>query len=157
MKSPFVFLSVLLLISIQTQGEAISSANCFEFFYVKRPVALGVVEHEFVAAENIETQEAEAFGLLKGSEDLSLFIRARRGSQALSASLSSLGVACGQKAEYALQVSREYSKSWTEYYKSWTLYLIRMGIKPVLGKPCRNTALAISKLVAPYLAPSSLE
>lgn len=157
MKTRFLLLSVFLATVSQANASVVSLSECFEFFYVKRPVALGAVEHEFVAVENIQTQQAKAFGLLKGNEDLNLFVAARKGSEVGAIKLASLGSVCGLRAQQALQVARDYSKAWTEYYKNWALYLMRMGVTPVMGKPCRNTALALSELLAPYLTVSDLE
>jgi hypothetical protein len=125
--------------------------SCTDFFYVKRPVVYGAVIHEFVAAENSETQHAEAFGLLKGDEDLKSFLAARKNGGETLAEITFLGTACGLKATAAAERARRYSSVWSQAYQNWILYLTRMGITPVVGKPCRNAAIEIAEDLRDYL------
>ena len=97
--------------------------SCTDFFYVKRPVVYGAVIHEFVAAENKETQHAEAFGLLKGDEDLKTFLAARQNGDETLAEVTFLGTACGPKAIAAAERARRYSAVWSQTYQNWILYL----------------------------------
>ena len=142
-------ITFIALISILTTQGA--WASCTDFFYVKRPVVYGTVIHEFIIAENQESKSAEAFGLLKGNEDLRIFLEARKSGDESLAEIDIIGTACDSKAAEATQMARYYSKVWSQTYENWILYLSRMGITPVIGKPCRNAALELAEDLRPYL------
>lgn len=140
----FIFVGLL---SISTA----LGADCFEFFHVKRPVTYGMVEHEYIAALGSKSSKAEVFGLLKGDEDLRVFLKTVNSSQQNSAKISFLGEACDENAQRAISTAREYSKYWEVVYQNTLIFYARMGITPLMGKPCRNVALGIGELLKKYL------
>lgn len=140
----FIFLGLL---SISSAVRA----DCLEFFHVKRPVTYGMVEHEYIAAIDSKSSNAEVFGLLKGDEDLRVFLKTVNSSNQNLAKLSFLGEACDENAQRAISNAREYSKYWDAFYDNALMFYARMGITPLVGKPCRNVALGIGELLKKYL------
>ncbi|NBX69095.1 MAG: hypothetical protein EBR01_09070 [Proteobacteria bacterium] len=126
-------------------------AGCLDFFYVKRPVAYGAVYHEYVAARNPKTGKSEAFGLLKGSEDLKIFLNAFERKSEATAVLRFMGNACDENAKRASDAARKYAKEWEVFYDNEILFYSRMGVTPVVGKPCRNVALEIAEILKKFL------
>lgn len=132
-------------------SSGFGSAACYQFFFIKRPVVAGAVEHEFVVAQSEDSGNAIALGLLKGNEDLQYFLKAQREPNKFWIDVRLLGTTCGENARKAIREARDYSNRWMEFYQNSVIYLARMGATPVMGKPCRNAALEIAKLVEPYL------
>ncbi len=126
---------------------------CADFYYIKRPLTATPVLHEFIG---IHGDAAEVAGLPKTSEDLtffSYFLRHRATPPSLlKPSVHFLGRACGQKKVQALKTAKERSNQWKEAYDNWALYLLRMGLTPVLGKPCRKAALDVAEQIKPWLS-----
>ena len=112
---------------------------------------MGAVEHEFVIAQSEDLKTTKAFGLLKGNEDLSQFLLFQQSPRTNPLRVNFMGETCGFNAVQALSEAKNYSELWTEVYQDQLLYYSRMGLTPILGKPCRNSALEISELIAPYL------
>lgn len=125
--------------------------SCLDFYYVKRPVSLGLVIHEYVASEEVGSHLAEVYGLLKGTTDLSVFKEAKRSGDMSVAEITFLGSACDENALKARKVARDYSKVWEESFENPLLFYPRMLGTPILGKPCRNVALEIADLLTRVL------
>jgi hypothetical protein len=131
--------------------STLGTCDCIEFYHVKRPVAGGAVLHEYVGAHNRDSGELEVFGLLKGDRDIAVFRTFIAGDSLQGIEAHGLGTACDQNSELAVITARHVSQRWVRKYQNWMLYLARMGVTPVFGKPCRNAALEIDALIGPYL------
>lgn len=143
-------MSLSLIFSWSSFSYAIDS-DCYRFFYVKRAVSYGLIDHEYVVAEAQDLKGSKAIGFLKGTVDFEEFLRFRKRPQQGVMKLSYLGRSCGTFGEQALRVALEYSQEWTEYFESYWLYFPRMGVTPLIGKPCRNIALGVVDVIRPYL------
>ncbi len=131
--------------------SSFATESCFRVYFVKRPVALGAVYHEYLVVESDDLKDTRALGYLKGNEDLKQFLKARADAFRSDLRVSFLGKFCASKAERALLEASEYQREWTEYYdNNLILYYTRMGVTPLIGKPCRNIALGIAELFQLY-------
>lgn len=132
---------------------AIGYGECLDFYYVKRPVAYGTVFHEYIGVWNPGTEVSEALGLLKGDEDRKVFDEfiASPWSKEGLVKLSFLGSACDENAKKALLFARKYAKDWDSFYESTLLFYFRMGVTPLVGKPCRNVAMEIAERLKEFL------
>jgi hypothetical protein len=148
MKVVFFFMSLVFTLS---SFSDLGDSDCYRFFFVKRAVAYGLIDHEYIVAEAEGLKESEAIGFLKGTEDLKEFTRFRNHPEQVVMKISYLGKSCGVLGERALSDALDYSRAWTEYYDSYWLYLPRMGATPLIGKPCRNIALGVVGVIQPYL------
>jgi len=132
---------------------AIGYGECLDFYYVKRPVAYGTVFHEYIGVWNQSSEHSEAVGLLKGDEDRKVFDESitTPASREGLVKISFLGSACDENAKRALSVARKYAKDWDSFYESTLLFYFRMGVTPLVGKPCRNVALEIADRLKEFL------
>ncbi len=118
--------------------------DCLSAYHVRRLVA-PMIYHEFLG---IETQsEALAFGLTKGTDDQNFFEAQLKDGEGLTY----LGSACGWRAEKAIEIAEDLSAAWRARYQSWLPFLTRIAVTPLMGKPCRSSALDIESQIAPLL------
>ena len=145
-----MFKATLLFLMILA-GPSFADFGCYRFFYVKRPVAFGTVYHEYVVAQREDLRESKAFGLLKGTDDLKHFLIAVKNPAKTDLKIKMLGRSCEANAERALSRANDASQEWTLFYENELYFVTRMGLTPLIGKPCRNMALSIAEMIEPLL------
>ncbi len=139
----FFWAVLTLTTSLQAQELWQRESGCLDFYHAYRPVAGGIVDHEFIGARWQSKQSiAEklfVFGLPKGASDLSFF-RSQLERQT-SGKLVELGHTCDSaKITALLDGARETSHQLQKPNQNWFYYIVRMAITPVVGKPCGNSA-----------------
>lgn len=119
--------------------------DCTKFYYVKRPVA--AVNHEYVVGQN--ARELRVFGSTKPGGDAGYFASLSPGSPRARY----LGQACGAGSREVMGKAEAISAEWEHRYRRWIPYLFRMGVTPILGKPCRAAARQVARAIQPRLSP----
>lgn len=144
MGSKIFFWAVLTLTtSLQAQELWQKEPGCLDFYHAYRPVAGGVVDHEFIGArwqsKQSNAEKLFVYGLPKGSSDLNFFESQLQ--RQTSGKLVELGRTCDTaKIASLLEGARVTSQQLQKPNQNWVYYIVRMAITPVVGKPCGNSA-----------------
>lgn len=128
---------------MQAQELWQQESGCLDFYHAYRPVAGGVVDHEFIGARWLSKQSTAqklfVFGLPKGASDLHFFESQLQ--RQTSGKLVELGHTCDSgKIAALLEGARETSRQLQKPNQNWAYYIVRMAITPIVGKPCGNSA-----------------
>lgn|GEM_PF-2182323 len=121
----------------------LKESGCLEFYHAYRPVAAGLVDHEFIGAR-WESKQSSAeklfvFGLPKGASDLKYFESQLQ--RQTSGKLVEIGRTCDSKKILSLlDTAQATSLELQKPNRNWAYYIVRMAIAPVVGKPCGNSA-----------------
>lgn len=139
----FFWAVLTLTTSLRAQEVWQREAGCLDFYHAYRPVAAGLVDHEFIGARWQSKQSAAeklfVFGLPKGASDLSFFESQLQ--RQTSGKLIEVGHTCdAAKIAALLEGARATSEQLQKPNKDWVYYIVRMALTPVVGKPCGNSA-----------------
>lgn len=125
--------------------------SCLEFFHVRRPIAGGAVDHEFIgvrAERGAQAGEFFVFGLPKAGSDIHYFEAEWTKAKP---TVRSFGTACGDRAGKAWLTAETISERLQRKNQAWLYYIPRMLVTPLAGKPCGNAAAEIKRAIMPFL------
>ena len=140
-----IFFWVVLTLTTSLHAKEVwqKEQGCLDFYHAYRPVAAGLVDHEFIGARWQSKQSAAeklfVFGLPKGASDLNYFESQLQ--RQTSGKLVEVGHTCDAvKIAALLEGARATSHELQKPNQNWLYYIVRMAITPIVGKPCGNSA-----------------